>query len=467
MVYPYKPLIKLEPYLTVYYIARAMNFSQHFAILKIDKRFYSMKPFCNAVLLFFILLSSMELAACSMYKITKHGCTLVGCNQDAWRTTTNIWFENARDDIKYGVCYTGSRKIGDRSYAPQSGMNDQGLVFSRLTSYYPKKDSHVSNKKKVTNEVQYLKSVLQKCKSTEEVENFINRFDHSYFLEDVFIYVDKQGRYLVVEPYKLIAGNEENYILGNFCPSITSNQNARRQTRYKNGQDFLDSKNTDTSLNYCRTLSDTMSVCRERHGDGTLLTSIWNTQEGKVNLYFYHNFDSTVQFDIQEELSKGDHMISIPEIFPSNHEFQNFLELATPFSRPYIRIILVFLGGVLLASSFLFLYPVFMQKKPKLRKYYLILSIINLLLFFYLIVLSTDINIFFFDAPYQHPSNIFISLLSYLPVLLAICLIPICLFSLKMLKQIKGVFPFLGMANTLVYIVLVLAFGYWGFLDIL
>jgi len=33
--------------------------------------------------------------SCSMYKITAGGKAMVGRNQDAWRTTMSIWFENA------------------------------------------------------------------------------------------------------------------------------------------------------------------------------------------------------------------------------------------------------------------------------------------------------------------------------------------------------------------------------------
>ncbi|MEZ4939032.1 MAG: hypothetical protein R2799_15695 [Crocinitomicaceae bacterium] len=29
--------------------------------------------------------------SCSMYKLTKNETTMVGCNEDAWRTTPHIW----------------------------------------------------------------------------------------------------------------------------------------------------------------------------------------------------------------------------------------------------------------------------------------------------------------------------------------------------------------------------------------
>ena len=44
-----------------------------------------------------------DLTACSMYKITTDGKTMVGCNYDAWFTTPKIWFENARTPDEYGA----------------------------------------------------------------------------------------------------------------------------------------------------------------------------------------------------------------------------------------------------------------------------------------------------------------------------------------------------------------------------
>ena len=61
-----------------------------------------------------------------MYKVTKNGKTMVGCNEDAWRTTSHIWFEVGQNK-QYGAAFTGSRWDGENGYAPQSGMNEHGF----------------------------------------------------------------------------------------------------------------------------------------------------------------------------------------------------------------------------------------------------------------------------------------------------------------------------------------------------
>ncbi len=130
-----------------------------------------------------------------MYKITVDGKTMVGCNHDAWLTTPKIWFENAKHKNEYGTVFTGSREVSSNRTTPQSGMNTEGLTFSRLASYYPVQNNPFSNRLKITNEADYLSEILHKCATVKEVKKHIEQYDHSFFLNDVFIYIDSLGDY--------------------------------------------------------------------------------------------------------------------------------------------------------------------------------------------------------------------------------------------------------------------------------
>lgn len=102
-------------------------------------------------------------------------------------------------------------------------MNEMGLAFVRSASYHLAQENF-ANRKTISNPTMYLKDILHTCKSVEDVKEYISQYDHSYFIEDVFIYVDKSGKYLIVEPYSLTIGNEPSYVISNFCPSITPEQ---------------------------------------------------------------------------------------------------------------------------------------------------------------------------------------------------------------------------------------------------
>ncbi|NND32947.1 MAG: hypothetical protein HKN76_10170 [Saprospiraceae bacterium] len=403
-----------------------------------------------------------------MYKITVDGKTMVGCNEDAWRTTSRIWFENAKNADEYGAGFTGSRQVGSNRTAPQSGMNEVGLTFSRLAAFYPIQDNAFPDRIKITDEEDYLTGILHKCATIEDVKKYIAQYDHSLFFDHVFIYIDSTGKYLIVEPYQLIEGNEPNYLLSNFCPSITDNEQARKIERYRNGEDFLNTHDVNTSLSYCAALSDTMHVCRCRNGDGTLLTSIWDTKDKLVNLYFYHAYDTTVQFDLTEELAKGDRIIPIPGVFPKNSEFERFVNYRTPFNTPSLRILLVALGGILTLFALLFSISALSKHKGVSLKAVTLIAAMNLLLAAYLAVLATHVSIYYFDAPYKDYGSNLISVSSYTPFLLLLTITPSAFFTIKRLKsvEIRIWIKAMLVSNNLIYLLLIVGFGYWGLYSI-
>lgn len=413
-----------------------------------------------------LILSQNKIKACSMYKITADGKTMVGCNHDTWLTTPKIWFENAKQENEYGIVCTGSREVSPNRTTPQSGMNTVGLAFSRLTSFYPTQSNPFKDRLKITNEADYLSKILHNCATVKDVKKYIEQYDHSFFLNDVFIYIDSLGEYLIVEPYNLIEGNSPNYVLANFCPSITDNEQARKLERYRNGEDFLKNHKAITSLDFCTNLSDTMSVCRSRNGDGTLITSIFDTKEKIVGIYFYHNFDTLVQYNLTDELSKGDHIINIAEIFPKNSEFERLVNFKTPSNTVALRIMLSLIAGLLTLISFvLILSQIWKNKTTSLSpKSVLMIVLLNIILIAYIIVLITNNSIFYFDVPYKHYNSSLISASSYTPFLLLLSFIPIILYTKNRLKTDKTKLwvKTTLVLNNIVYFILVLGFGYWG-----
>ena len=156
-----------------------------------------------------MLFDFAQVNSCSLYKITVNGKTIVGTNFDEYYLNPAIWFENATKNKMYGAGFSGGRQDGINGIAPQSGMNSEGLSFSRLAAPTPETVAVIlKNKKQITNPTLYLKDILHNCKNVDEVKEFISQYDFSYFLQDVFIYIDKSGKYLVVEPYTMTISND-------------------------------------------------------------------------------------------------------------------------------------------------------------------------------------------------------------------------------------------------------------------
>jgi uncharacterized membrane protein YhaH (DUF805 family) len=188
-----------------------------------------------------------------------------------------------------------------------------------------------------------------------------------------------------------------------------------------------------------------------------------------VNLYFYHDYNSSVQFKLTEELSKGDHRINIAGLFPKNLEFERLATYITPFNTNELRVSLVVLGGFLTFFSLLLVIVAFRNKNAEISlKNALLISIMNLLLTAYLFVLATNIYIYYFDAPYEHYRSNLISASSYTPFLLLLTIIPFTLLTIKRFKSVKTKSWIKAMlvTNNLIYLMLIVSFGYWGLYSI-
>ncbi len=412
-----------------------------------------------------VALTTCNALACSMYKLTAHGKTMLGSNYDAYFTTAKIWFENPRRPGECGAVFTGGNPEGPNGNRPQSGMNTCGIAFTGAAVQDPTMAPD-PRKKQIPSLAQYLKDILHQCKTLQEVHDHIAQYDRSKFPGTVFLYTDQAGDYLIVEPDTMTMGHDTKLVLSNFCPSTTSLADARKLERYRNGLDFRHGQ-IDPSLSFCTALSDTMAVCRARIGDGTLLTTIWDAQAGKVYLYFYHDFEHLVQFDLQTELAKGDHSLDIPALFPPNAEYAQLIAYQIPQNSPRIRIFLLLCAALFLFSGCYFLIQFFRGKAGnQYARLQWMLFPLGLVLTYYMYVLETNMYVFYFPAPFQdHPFSIQ-NIAAYIPFLMLVLIVPMAWIGVKIARDAawptfsKGLF----WMNNLTYWVLIGFFGYWGLL---
>jgi len=402
--------------------------------------------------------------SCSAYKVTAGGKTMVGSNYDTWLETPRIWFETN----DYGCAFTGARRDGAFGFAPQTGLNEHGLAFVTLATATPKSGKPSPDKKQIASRTNYLKDILHLCKTVDEAKAYIDQYDHSTLRQDVFLYVDSTGKYLVVEPYLTTLGADEKYVQANFCPSTVEDLSTIQQVRYRNGVAFLKDK-IDASIDFCTALSDTMHVCREKHGDGTLLTSILDLNEGVYHLYFYHDYKHQVKFDVKDELAKGNHFMEIAPLFPPNAEFKKLRDFKTPANTPALDMFLRFCVWLFSVSALFFFISFFIKRST--TKYSFakaVMAILSVLLLYYTFVLATVENVFFFPAPYTDGSLSMVSISSYIPFLLLVLIVPLIAINIKLFRENAwGVFAkWLFTLNNIVYVVLIFLYAYWGLYNV-
>lgn len=413
-----------------------------------------------------LLLLTNATLSCSMFKITQHGRTMVGNNEDAWRTNSSIWFEQGTNG-KYGAAY-----VGHEDLFPQGGINEAGLVYDGFT-VYPRTLKPAIGKLKIDNPALFMKALMQHCKSAGDVQQFAGKYDRSFFNNAVFLFVDSTGKYLVMEADTMIIGEDAKYLISNFCPSTVDNPDNIKIGRYQRGREFL-KHHAEASLSFSVSMMKAMHECRNKIGDGTTYTTLYDLERGDIILYFYHDFTHPVVFNLRKELQKGNHRLAISSLFPFNWEYNKFLNFKTPFNSNILKLILYFIElllGLLILCWSVYIIRGMIAGRGRLQVGYavLLMIFINLGLMFYLFVLLTNQPIFYFDAPYYIEGKSVLNACAYIPGALLVLLVPVGLENVVILKQpfrsrfSKMLFTF----NTVVYLILLLLFAYWGLLNVI
>jgi len=399
-----------------------------------------------------------------MYKVTVGGKTMVGNNEDSWGQDSRIWFEPGVDG-KFGVVNVGYAR---KQPNPDGAMNEYGLVFDGFTmAHKPNMPERHTNKSDFSYD--HIKVIMQRCKTVDEVHTYLEKMNlhvlngSILFNGGMLLFVDKSGKYLVVEATKMSLGDDDNFLLANFSYADTKDLSTIKMERYRKGVNFINNKPLDTSVNFCKALSDTMSVSRAKACDGTLYTSVYNLDKGLIHLYFFHDYTQSITLNLKEELAKGEHTYSFTELFPNNKNYQRFIDYKTPTNSKAIIVFLIASGLLFAFSTLCFLRSFLMSKMGNYKYLKLLLSLLSASFTVYLYVLLRNDSIYYFPAPYTSGQPALIATTAYLPLVLLLVIIPLVVLMVIVLKhkQWHGFTRFLFALNNLAYFVLLTLFAYW------
>jgi hypothetical protein len=228
-----------------------------------------------------------------------------------------------------------------------------------------------------------------------------------------------------MEPDALILGNEPYAALVNCRPTEYPDYNKVPVARYHKAMDKLE-LGPKAGPEYCAQVMESMAACRGRLGEGTLYTTIYDLEKKAIQVYFYHDFSTSVTFDLQEELTKGEHKVSLPELFPENQEYMALLTYKTPFNSDFVRLGLIALLFIISILSLILMYKSVSKHLKGVLDHilssYLTLFIIlslNLLAAIHLVILLIIQPVFYFGLMGQL-ANFPITQVVYSPIVIAI-----------------------------------------------
>ncbi|MEL7123054.1 MAG: hypothetical protein AAFO07_26630, partial [Bacteroidota bacterium] len=280
------------------------------------------KLFSLATLLLFTI--SQYSFACTMYKITKDGKTIVGNNEDWLTPNTQIWFQNKGIDT-YAVMY-----VGLMNDLPQGAINEAGLVVDGFaTSWLPIENS--IGKTKISLQTA-LETVMQTKSTVEEVKAYYERIDLSDMASSQLVFVDRSGTYLIIEGDELIIGEDSEKTFSNFYYSQISSIKEVQLPYYQKGIEFIDSTRAEVTRDYC---SNVMENMIQADITATQYSTIYDLAEMKVRVYYHHDFDDYIELDLNEEFEKDNYKIMMANLFPDDSSGKQFYLKYNNPEKPY------------------------------------------------------------------------------------------------------------------------------------
>lgn len=244
--------------------------------------------------------------SCSVFKITENGTTVVGNNEDYFNPSTKIWFVPGSKD-QYGVA-----NVGFDNGFQQGAMNSAGLVFDGFAMPFLAVND-TAGKIKIPN-TEYLPHIMHNFSTVREVKDYFETINLSHLSTSMYLFVDKTGDYLIVEGDSLILGNDAVFTLSNFYPSQTADQDDVVIPFFQKGKNYI--KNNALSADF-QTCSNVMQRLQQGF---TQYSSMYNLNDGSIKIHHFHNYEEAIEFNLEEELTKEEHALIIPEQFSTESD---------------------------------------------------------------------------------------------------------------------------------------------------
>jgi len=199
---------------------------------------------------------------------------------------------------------------------PKQGMNDQGLFFDLYLTptLYPinSSDKPIFN----NNDPDYYDSsywayCLAKCSTVSEVLEIFDQYNLEvmYFFQAFF--VDKYGDSVIIEGDDIIYREGDFQVITNFYHSHPELGGIGGYPcwRYNTAVSMLENM-TELSVDYFT------SICNVTHvDDHSVFSPIYDLKQGKIWIYYFHNYDRVLEFDLNEEIEKGESRTYLGSLF--------------------------------------------------------------------------------------------------------------------------------------------------------
>ncbi len=245
----------------------------------------------GAFILLLMLSMGQPVNACTIFKVTRLGRTLVGNNEDDNNPDTKVWFLTPEKG-KYGRVF-----FGYNDGIPQGGMNDRGLFFDWVADN--PSESWTRDARKLNYGGSVSEKILEEAATVEEGLRFYELYNETAFLKSRTMLVDRNGAAAIVswrDGRVNIERSARDVLAMGFAGETA-----------KRGLDGI----KRLSLESVRSL---LESCIQGGEYPTQYSNLYDLERGDVYLYLFHRKLPSVRLNLKAELHKGNHFYNIPQI---------------------------------------------------------------------------------------------------------------------------------------------------------
>ena len=250
---------------------------------------------------------------CTVFYAASGDLAFAGNNEDSFNPLTRAWFIPASDGC-YGRVYFGY----DNRW-PQGGMNDKGLFFDGLYVPYEALDISALPPAYPNGASTMPDDVIATSATVDEALAFFEQYRRDGLETGQLFFGDKTGNSAIVEGNAIIRKKGPYQIATNFRQSEASGP-PYVDRRYNAADEHL-SQVDSYSVELFRQILD---ATHQDHYTQTLFSQVYDLKSGLIYLYLFHDYQNVTILNLDDELAKGPHMVSIASLFPKNQNYDQY-----------------------------------------------------------------------------------------------------------------------------------------------
>ena len=262
----------------------------------------------------FIFSSTGVVSACTIFTVSDDDTVFFGNNEDYSNPNTYYWIETSQYG-KHGGVYFGFDNLW-----PQGGINEKGLAFDinalKETPLNPHPELPSFNDYEGY-------SILRNCATVDEAIKHVQEFNWGSAMWGQIHVADANGEAVVIGPgidgelafTRKTAG--DGFIISTTFNVAEGYEYDNDCDRYETALDMLSAvgKEEELTLDYVSSVLDAVHV--QGMGAKTLYSTVYDLKNGKIFVYYYHNYDEVVELNVAETLSAVKEPVALSELFPS------------------------------------------------------------------------------------------------------------------------------------------------------